>query len=55
MGTQEVDIDGAKVRFLEDGDEVVLRGFCRDREDGSRYLGFGECRGVILPAFESTT
>lgn len=33
--------------FLEDGDEVVLRGICG--EEGN-YVGFGDCVGVILPA-----
>jgi fumarylacetoacetase len=34
--------------FLEDGDEVVLRGNCS--ASGFRGIGFGECRGVILPS-----
>ncbi len=34
--------------FLEDGDEVILRGSCS--APGFRRIGFGECRGVILPA-----
>lgn len=33
--------------FLEDGDEVIMRGVCG--ETGG-LVGFGECRGVILPA-----
>lgn len=40
--------DGEQRRFLEDGDEVILRGYC-EREDAVR-IGFGECRGVIQPA-----
>ncbi|HEY4379408.1 MAG TPA: fumarylacetoacetase [Acidobacteriaceae bacterium] len=32
---------------LEDGDEVILRGFCR--RDGFPELSLGECRGTILP------
>jgi fumarylacetoacetase len=40
--------DGEERRFLEDGDEVVLR--ARAVRDGFVTLGFGECRGVILPA-----
>lgn len=32
--------------YLEDGDEVVLEGWCEDRE-GRVVLGFGECRGTI--------
>jgi fumarylacetoacetase len=35
-------------RFLEDGDEVVLRGFCE--RDGFRRIGLGDCGGVVLPA-----
>lgn len=34
--------------FLEDGDEVILRGEAVTSK-GIR-LGFGECRGVVLPA-----
>ena len=33
--------------FLEDGDEVILRGYCQ-RPDLPR-IGFGECVGRILP------
>ena len=35
-------------RFLEDGDEVVLR--ARAHRDGAVTIGFGECRGMVLPA-----
>ena len=35
-------------RFLEDRDEVVLR--ARARGAGAASIGFGECRGVVLPA-----
>jgi fumarylacetoacetase len=31
--------------FLQDGDEVILRGWC-EREGWAR-IGFGECRGVV--------
>ena len=34
--------------FLEDGDEVILRGSCSS--PGFRRIGFGDCRGVVLPA-----
>lgn len=40
--------DGTQRKFLEDGDEVILRGYCE--KDGARRIGFGECRGVVLPA-----
>ena len=39
---------GEERRFLEDGDEVVLR--ARARRPGAASIGFGECRGVIMPA-----
>lgn len=34
--------------YLEDGDEIILEGWCEDGE-GRVVLGFGECRGRILP------
>ncbi len=33
---------------LEDGDEVILRGWCE--ASGFRRIGLGECRGLIQPA-----
>jgi fumarylacetoacetase len=41
---------GETRRFLEDGDEVIMRGRCA--RDGFTTIGFGECRGVVLPADE---
>jgi fumarylacetoacetase len=38
---------GEHRKFLEDGDEVILRGFCE--RDGFRRIGLGNCRGTILP------
>ncbi len=38
---------GIKRTFLEDGDSLVMRGWCRG--DGYR-VGFGEVEGTILPA-----
>jgi fumarylacetoacetase len=35
-------------RFLEDGDCVALRGWCE--KPGAARIGFGECRGEVLPA-----
>jgi len=40
--------NGEQRKFLEDGDEVTLRGFCEG--NGYRRIGFGECKGKILPA-----
>jgi len=34
--------------FIEDGDEIIFRGFAQKK--GHRRIGFGECRAVILPA-----
>ena len=39
---------GEQRRFLEDGDEVVFRGHCE--RDGFARIGFGECRGTVVPA-----
>ena len=33
--------------YLEDGDEIILEGWCEDR-NGQAILGFGECRGRIV-------
>ncbi|KAL2851379.1 2-hydroxyhepta-2,4-diene-1,7-dioate isomerase [Aspergillus pseudodeflectus] len=37
------------VIYLEDGDEVVMEGWCRSARSGD-WFGFGECRARILPA-----
>lgn len=34
--------------WLEDGDCVILRGYCQ--REGFRRIGFGECRGTVLAA-----
>jgi len=39
---------GETRRFLEDGDEVVMRGWCE--REGAVRIGLGECRGVIVGA-----
>ena len=39
---------GESRAFLEDGDEVIMRGWCE--REGFRRIGFGECRGVVIPA-----
>ena len=40
--------NGEKRTALEDGDEVILRGYCR--REGHPRISLGECRGVVLPA-----
>ena len=37
---------GETRKFLEDGDEVIMRGYCE--RSGSARIGFGECRGVVV-------
>jgi fumarylacetoacetase len=39
---------GEKRTFLEDGDEVIFRGYAQ--RDGFRRIGLGECRGRIVAA-----
>jgi fumarylacetoacetase len=39
---------GEERRYLEDGDEVILRATCR--RDGCVTIGFGDNRGEVLPA-----
>jgi fumarylacetoacetase len=47
-GTEPLEFpNGERRTFLEDGDEVIMRGWCE--KDGLR-IGFGECRGTVLPA-----
>jgi fumarylacetoacetase len=41
--------NGEQRGFLEDGDTVILRGWCE--REGARRIGFGECRGTVLPVF----
>lgn len=40
--------NGESRAFLQDGDRVVLRGWCE--RDGAVRIGFGECRGEIIAA-----
>ena len=50
-GTQRTPIvlpTGEERKFLADGDEVIMRGYCEN--ESHRRIGFGECRGIILPA-----
>ena len=48
-GTEPLHLPGGEERkFLQDGDEVILRG--QAERPGARRIGLGECRGVVLPA-----
>lgn len=40
--------DGSQRRFLEDGDELTLAAHCE--RPGAVSIGFGRCRGVVMPA-----
>jgi len=39
-------VSGETRRFLDDGDEVIMRASCA--RDGFVSIGFGECRGMIV-------
>jgi len=46
-GTEPIQLPtGETRRFLEDGDEVVMRAYCE--RQGFARVGFGECRGVVI-------
>ena len=48
-GTEPITLgDGTERKFLQDGDEVILRGWCA--KPGFPRIGLGECRGVVRPA-----
>ncbi|MCZ4312808.1 fumarylacetoacetase [Comamonadaceae bacterium G21597-S1] len=40
--------NGESRTWLQDGDSIILRGYCR--RDGFRRIGFGECRGMVMPS-----
>jgi len=48
-GTVPIHLTNNETRtFLEDGDEIILRGHCH--REGLPRISLGECRGTILPA-----
>ncbi|ANG62892.1 fumarylacetoacetase [Marinobacterium aestuarii] len=48
-GKQAISLPNGETRtFLEDGDAVVMRGFCA--RQGAARIGFGEVVGTVLPA-----
>jgi fumarylacetoacetase len=48
-GTEPLQLPtGEQRRFLEDGDQVILKGYCE--RPGFARIGLGECRGTVLPA-----
>jgi len=42
--------DGTYRKFLEDGDEVIMKAY--SYKEGMPRIGFGECRGIVLEAIE---
>ena len=46
-GREPVAVDGGTRSFVEDGDTMILRGHA---QGGGFRVGFGECRGTVLPA-----
>jgi fumarylacetoacetase len=40
--------NGETRTFIEDGDAIILRAYCA--REGAARIGFGECRGTVLPA-----
>ena len=45
-GKQSIELpNGEKRTFLEDGDTLILRGWCE--RDGAVRIGFGEARGTV--------
>ena len=48
-GAEPLTLPSGETRsFIDDGDEIILRGYCE--RDGYRRIGFGECRARVLPA-----
>ncbi|MDQ3766777.1 MAG: fumarylacetoacetase, partial [Actinomycetota bacterium] len=49
-GERPIDLpDGSERTWLEDGDTVAMHGVCGPAE-GVPAVGFGEVRGVVVPA-----
>jgi fumarylacetoacetase len=48
-GTEPIALpNGETRRFLEDGDEMLLKAYAT--REGRPRIGFGECRGMVMPA-----
>lgn len=48
-GSKPMPLGNGETRgFLQDGDAVILRGWCE--KPGYARIGFGESKGTILPA-----
>ncbi len=50
-GKQKIELDNGETRtFLEDGDSVIMRGWCQ--KEGATRIGFGEVSATVLPSSE---
>jgi len=50
-GKKELELaGGVKRKFLQDGDSIVIKGWCG--KDDASIVGFGECEGTIVPSPE---
>ncbi len=50
-GEAPVELPTGETRsFVEDGDEIIIKAYCE--KEGMRRIGFGECSGLIIPAFK---
>lgn len=50
-GAEPIELPGGEKRsFLEDGDELILKAYCKS--DAATRIGFGECRGVVQKAIQ---
>lgn len=48
-GKQQIQLDNGETRtFLEDGDTVIMRGWCQ--RDGAKRIGFGEVASTVIAA-----
>ncbi len=48
-GAEPVDLpNGEQRKFLQDGDELILTGWCE--KEGAKRIGLGHCTGVVVPA-----
>lgn len=49
-GSQAFTVQGREVMWIEDNDEVCLSG--KIQLSGGKTIGFGDCKGVLLPSIE---
>jgi fumarylacetoacetase len=53
-GSSPLELGNGETRsYLEDGDEVMIRGVCQ--REGFRSIAFGECKGQVMGAKEFST